>query len=563
MNQRLEHGDYEPRAFTAPKDTVEREVVPEHEPVTLETRHRIATLAVRLENVAAHPEQLTAFLINLNVEPIPQVAKARLLDVALAFRDAVNGAEKNAHDLGLDTLDEVAMGKKLFYTMTGFHAGGVVTAMRKEGYFILTCNDQQDFGIATTAGMRTELSTSEDAGGVYHHALNILTHARKLSVMVMKPGQRWKSVLDHERQHWINGKLYSGFKTTENGMPNEAPQGVDKDTYQEWLYATERESAARNIKDEVIAYLRQGYEGMSITKMSDSKLYTHLFESEPERWKNLLIEIDAAYEANLKSLFSNPNDCPVLTAQLASIPLERMPEKMKDLGNYYRNRRKIALGERNEDIVEAAGRMSTVVHPNIATITQKLSEQVDAYSATQKMAETAVIGSDGVFIADEELPHLHDTILRAADNVMRTYAELKQKEEVRGALYPSVDMISIANDHIDLASTKNEEVRNAWEESSQRIGGQIVTMLEKVPLQKLDAAYSEIQQHRVNHRAQKLGDALAEILHTETGFTFTVDMSMHFNDPSQFYTKITQEPTDKLPKITYYVRIYCSTTPAN
>ena len=40
-------------------------------------------------------------------------------------------------------------------------------------------------------------------------------------------------------------------------------------------------------------------------------------------------------------------------------------------------------------------------------------------------------------------------------------------------------------------------------------------------------------------------------------------MSMHFDDPPQFYTKITQEPTDKLPKMTYNVRLYCSTTPAN
>ena len=44
----------------------------------------------------------------------PQAAKARLLDVALAFRGAVNGAERMHIDLGFDTLDEVAVGKKLF-----------------------------------------------------------------------------------------------------------------------------------------------------------------------------------------------------------------------------------------------------------------------------------------------------------------------------------------------------------------------------------------------------------------------------------------------------------------
>ncbi len=563
MNQRLEHGGHEPRTFIAPKDVIEREVTPENEPVTLETRHRIATLAVGLEQVAAHPDQLATFLLKLNDEPIPQAAKARLLDVALAFRGAVNGAEKNAHDLGFDTLDEVAMGKKLFYAMTGFHAGGVVTAMRREGYFMLTCNDQDDFGIAATGGMVHESSSSQYAGGVFHRSFPILTHARRLSIMVMRPSDRWKTILDHERQHWLNDKLFSGFARTEQNISEEPPALEDRQKYQEWLYAVEREPIARELKNEVLAYLRQGRDGMGITHMADSKLYTRLFKSEPERWREVLVRVDEAYSSHLKFLFSDPDDCPILTAQLASIPLERMPEKMKDLGNYYRNRRKLALGERSEDVVEAAGRINSVVHPDIVTITQKLSEQVDAYSASRKIAETAVIGSNGVFVADEELPHFHDAILRAADDVMHTYAELKQKEEVRGAPYPSVDIIRFANDNIGLASIENEEMRNTWRESSQRIGEHIVTMFEKIPLQKLDAAFSEMQQHRVNHRAQKLGDSLAEILHAETGFTFTVDMSMHFDDPPQFYTKITQEPTDKLPKMTYNVRLYCSTTPAN
>ena len=70
-----EHGGHEPRTFIAPKDVIEREVTPENEPVTLETRHRIATLAVGLEQVAAAPISSPHFL-KLNDEPIPPSSKS-------------------------------------------------------------------------------------------------------------------------------------------------------------------------------------------------------------------------------------------------------------------------------------------------------------------------------------------------------------------------------------------------------------------------------------------------------------------------------------------------------
>ncbi len=520
----------------------------------LEMHHRIATLAVGLEHVAAHPDALAAFVAELAYEPIPEAARMRLRYVAEQYCEEIQHAIKAAELLELDN-DHLTAGKKLFYAVTGFFPKGRVTAERREGYFILTCSDQQDFGLATTAGMRTASSTQESAGGVYHRALTVLTHELTIPLIVCTPSEKKDDVVTHERQHWINDKLFSHFAVTERGV-SEATPTSKKTEYLEQLYAVDREPVGRDIKDEVLAYLREGRGGVAIAEtLTTSALYTHLFTNEPERWKNLVARIGVAFDMHLSPYFSSKERRAVLVAQLASIPLERMPSAMKKLGDYYRQRNEALSAAWNEDLVEAAGRINTIVHPDIAPSVHELNDRLAYHAALRKTVASAVVGSNGVFVSDAELAAHALQVREAADHALHTFAKIRSLEANRGARFPSLWHIESTN-----ADTAHD---STWEQRAQRIGETIVTALEKIPLVDIDGAYEEAARHRVDHKTERLALRIANDLHAATGHTFTVDMGEPLHDPKQFSPRITQAATDTLPAITYHANMYCNETPAN
>ncbi|HCC83954.1 TPA: hypothetical protein DEP96_03840 [Candidatus Uhrbacteria bacterium] len=168
-----------------------------------------------------------------------------------------------------------------------------------------------------------------DAGGSFHRAERTpLTYknADLLPNILMVNGESGttaaKETVEHERQHYINSKWMQ--KVSEVGADGQ------------WTLATKEDW----MKDEVLAYLKDGSEPERLNRLQDD-LYKHLFE-------NLQADETTKLRQNLSDIISTLSEADeffptkaarsLLVYHLIDIPLTRMPEVIKLLATYERQR---------------------------------------------------------------------------------------------------------------------------------------------------------------------------------------------------------------------------------
>ncbi|MCX6722500.1 MAG: hypothetical protein NT094_00325 [Candidatus Staskawiczbacteria bacterium] len=132
-------------------------------------------------------------------------------------------------------------------------------------------------------------------------------------------------IVVHERQHFINHRLFRKFDATER-------KGGNTDL--------------RAIKDEVLAYIRDGSSGDRLDAALHGELYKHLFADLPtdkQQIANNIIDAVASFIDYNKSLgfLKDQESRAILVYQLAGIPLERFPEWLDAFQRYYSEREKM------------------------------------------------------------------------------------------------------------------------------------------------------------------------------------------------------------------------------
>ncbi len=240
-------------------------------------------------------------------------------------------------ELGSDASAE-DWGRHLFFLRTGIYPQETVTAYREDGYFVVHCPSAEDH-LRFRFGKEEINEKYRESGGTFHEALDLGTSLRVKCLSIRDWGGQ-SQVKRHERQHWLNNVVYDSFRTIE--FYDENSKKTLRPSLETFLSTTdEGRKKARVIKDEVLAYMRDGVDSKIITDFHTTNLYTHLTEDfskeEQEQLSDLMQEIEEKLNFLCK-MFTTPRERAVLVYQLMSSPLLEFPDALKQAQEFYQKR---------------------------------------------------------------------------------------------------------------------------------------------------------------------------------------------------------------------------------
>lgn len=501
----------------------------ETQETAFDTRHRIATLAVAMERAMDDEKARSQFFARLDAEPLPQRVKDHFHAIA------VNAAVErlNAYNLSLrekfEGLSESQLGETLFRRITGFDPHGDVLAKRKGGYFCVACKERDDYEVLHTSGFRRDHAMSGIAEGSYRRE-NLLVGDGTLSLLIAHGDlDDSNAVFTHEYQHWVNDRMLADFALVESG-----------------IVATEASAAARNIKSEVISYIRDGAQARAIADITHH-YHDLLFTGDAAQWKTTVRSIAEQFDAHLAQLFPTRQARAVIIMHLVRVPLERMPRVMQRLGDHYRARMEASgAHDQSDDVHRAMQYVDAVVHPDISDAAATLTTHTKAFAAAKHEAKIAATGEQGVFTANADLVQYRDAIHATEDAIAHDLATLSQKELARGARYPLVSYIH------------QREARQQGDGVSKKFATHIVRALEIVSQKTIDAAYAEATGRHTDYSTQHLASLIERHLYSTSGHRLRVASMTPWREPRQFSMQIVQEKSDVSPETTYHVNLYPS-----
>lgn len=210
---------------------------------------------------------------------------------------------------------------------------GTVIFERREAYFVMICSDPSDYVRAVEATrVSGEAFDASHTAGIFHraHLINFYQGGKKehVPLMIVDGNQPVRRVIAHERQHFLNENILSDFEETEAlGGRKERNPIVQR------LY--------RGIKDEVLAYLRDGSSGTDIEEALGKDAYRHLFRPLPSSDEEAAWMIVGRIKQFLDrhhGSFDGDSARGILTYQLAPVPLREFPKYLNALEIYYGER---------------------------------------------------------------------------------------------------------------------------------------------------------------------------------------------------------------------------------
>lgn len=225
-----------------------------------------------------------------------------------------------------------AWGDIFFREFVQDEPAGKVIFERREAYFVMICNDPGDY-VRAVEGIRggPESFDASHTAGVFHraHLVNFKGGKKNyVPLMVVRGDEGVRRVVTHERQHFLNGNILIDFEATE-----ELRARKERNPLVERLY--------RGIKDEMLAYLRDGSSGSDLRVALEKETYDHLFRPLPsvdeQVAHNVLLRMEQFLNRHHGS-FDGDQARAILVYQLASVPLREFPKYLEALQIYYGER---------------------------------------------------------------------------------------------------------------------------------------------------------------------------------------------------------------------------------
>lgn len=226
--------------------------------------------------------------------------------------------------------DPQSMGDKLFYLRLRRQPLGSVEASRKEAYFVLTFdNDQDYFDFLGNPNLK-------ESAGVYHRAMR-LQHLDVDVVCIRGKQEHWR-VLHHERQHFINHSVFNKFAGIDDSdvPPNKDYPALTREYRSRTLIIMD----LQDVKDEMLARVRESSDVTDCIAFLDDPSYANLtkqFRSNelPELHRlfdSIKIELDHLFN---NQLIDSANFRPLLVYHLVDVPLLRFPERLRAVREFY------------------------------------------------------------------------------------------------------------------------------------------------------------------------------------------------------------------------------------
>ena len=244
--------------------------------------------------------------------------------------------DKEVKKRGYFQITNEAKAQSLYTDIVGkFPRGGMKIEYIK-GFLLLSVENDDDYD-----DIYGEHGSSGRSGGRFHRAQPIKLSNREVSIVVRRgyiTGELERdSVIVHEKQHWINQNLVK-LDDAEQTRPS-----LFRLPANERLREHQRNERRRAIKDEVLAYIRDG-SGRAVARTLDSDLYKHLFTGSSEEvaeekamLQDIAQEMREFYERNIYQ-----HGLDLLVYALIDVPLRAIAQHIKAINGLY---------ERNEGLL--------------------------------------------------------------------------------------------------------------------------------------------------------------------------------------------------------------------
>ena len=400
--------------------------------------------------------------------------------------------EKNSYGIPVRDIPQ-ELGKSTFRDIAHWESMGEVTLNLQEGYFIMSFEDPRDYARAVRGRDAIPASTPvpiERSAGTYHRMCRIAFFEDKYygPVIMVKKSEHLESIIAHERQHYINNRVFEGFRVTE-GPVADAPQALEA-------------RLMRNVKDEVLAYMRDGSTGTSMENSLFGELYTHLFSSlgrSKDEAENI-VKKTASFLNQHHEVLKNPEARAVLVYQLAHVPLAEFPKWLDALGKYYAWRYQM-LSEFDIDTSTYSWNMWGSWTTGIDNFSQDafpsqyqeyLTENRDRKdNVREQMKSTRLKAKDVIFDQAVPINHVEDTVAQLRNR----YKELREQFlEIYKPLMRDGVLVPRAKEMTTYEFGENiEDARNDTSEWLETVKQSVLDNLKDYPQQEIDLIIKDLR----------------------------------------------------------------------
>lgn len=252
----------------------------------------------------------------------------------LAYSESVRAVER-IHDLvkreaqrRFHTPDPTPQqyGRVLLERYTGQRAkrAGKVYYQKHPGYVVIGCPRRVEYGALLNKD--PDATIVKESGGVFTFFTFTVGKSTERIPVIMIPEEpshayRWKDALEHEQQHFFHHVALHVFSTIEQGPTD--PESQD-------------------IKDEILAYLKEGEDPETITMTLQEPLYHNLFEGMRESKKKKMLQIIEGLMVQIQKTvlwnMPSPRARALLVNHLLDIPLLRWHAWIPHIDRYYRQK---------------------------------------------------------------------------------------------------------------------------------------------------------------------------------------------------------------------------------
>jgi len=368
----------------------------------------VATLLELDRVLSASDSGTDSLMVNRLIARLPPDSPRTRFSIRHAAREAVNEyrtlaqvaiheenfLKKKALEKFRDSSTET-VATMLFTARTGKHPVGPVSLVRREGYFIMTCPTPADYNVFYDPALEDrkaddftrQVEILNRHGGSMHTSITLDRKSEtshwdlgeiSSSFIVLKTvpdAYGFDVIVAHERQHFLNHRLMKVFAESENPGRHRAKTAI--------------ELAARFVKDEIIAYLRDGSTGAQIASNLKEDVYAHLFENLSPKETELLRGnlLKSAEGIGEHAVFSDPASRRAMAMQLLDLPLSKIPDWIPVIAKYYQDRVR-----RVDEIAPTPDTISPkdATSPEFATYRLRLDQAVLAYERVRRQAIDAV-----------------------------------------------------------------------------------------------------------------------------------------------------------------------------
>ncbi len=330
---------------------------------------------------------------------------------------------------------------------------------RVHGFLFMSVNDENSYN-----DIYNERTPDERSGGRFHRAQMVNIANRQVPLVTRRGALQGNvendAIMIHEIQHWINEGLVS---LTDMETPRPSMLRLPAHERRAIL---EQEKRRRVIKDEVLAYLREG-RIRDVNATLQGKLYEHLFEgksSESGADRLLVSQISLALAACIPFIEKYPRLKDRMVYALIDVPLESMSMHINAIRGLY---------ERMDSLLEDETQLLDVDILNVRVVPQKYAEDLqtfftlheDVYAKCGQMYDVlrgtneSSTGEDDTSEDDapKKIHELRQAFRRGAASARRAYGRLRPE----GRFIPYVSNIECRDiETLDEYSEENNVIRN-------------------------------------------------------------------------------------------------------